>query len=460
MASLRTASWLALLIGVALAAPIGCGSDAPSGGSGSGATTSTGPGGAGGSGGGAMGGGGGLTTPTMTFEERGLAPEQIAIVVNDQDPVSLALGSYYQQARSIPEANVVTLSFDTAAVLPAGDFAPLKTQLDAALSSEIQALALTWDTPYRVDCMSVTSAFALGFDDKYCNTTGGACGATAPVAYYASDSERPFDDFGIRPAMTLAAATVEDGEALIDRGVSADGSFPMGHGYFVRTTDMARSVRWPSFLDTVASWDHPDGLAVSYVDNSDGSGSNLVEDTTGILFYFTGLANVGGIESNDYVPGAVADHLTSFGGRMPDAGGQMSVLRWLEAGATASYGTTVEPCNYTQKFPNTAVMLPHYFRGETLVEAYWKSVQWPGEGVFVGEPLARPWGSTYTIVGETMTFETTIMVPNTSYEVVSGPSADGPWTVVMDGLIVDRYGLYDFTVPEATEPYYLFRATP
>jgi xylose isomerase len=27
-----------------------------------------------------------------------------------------------------------------------------------------------------------------------------------------------------------------------------------------------------------------------------------------------------------------------------------------------------------------------------LIEAYWKSVAWPGQGLFVGEPLARPWG--------------------------------------------------------------------
>ena len=29
--------------------------------------------------------------------------------------------------------------------------------------------------------------------------------------------------------------------------------------------------------------------------------------------------------------------------------------------------------------------------GDTLIEAYWKSVQQPGEGIFIGEPLARPW---------------------------------------------------------------------
>jgi hypothetical protein len=27
-----------------------------------------------------------------------------------------------------------------------------------------------------------------------------------------------------------------------------------------------------------------------------------------------------------------------------------------------------------------------------LIEAYWKSVAWPGQGIFIGEPLARPFG--------------------------------------------------------------------
>ena len=34
----------------------------------------------------------------------------------------------------------------------------------------------------------------------------------------------------------------------------------------------------------------------------------------------------------------------------------------------------------------------HYATGATAIEAYWKSVAWPVEGVFVGEPLARPFG--------------------------------------------------------------------
>ena len=326
---------------------------------------------------------------------------------------------------------------------------------DGALGPEVQALALTWTRPYRVACMSATAAFALGFSDIYCNTSGMACGETALVDYFDSDSTRPFDDHGLRPTMMLAAKDVADAEALIDRGVSADGSFPGGDGYLVRTTDVARSVRWPAFISTVNAWNYPDeGLALTYIDNSGGGGSNLVEDTENILFYFTGLANVGGITSNTYVPGGVADHLTSFGGQVPDSG-QMSVARWLEAGATASYGTVVEPCNYPTKFPDTTALLPRYYRGATVVEAYWKSVAWPGEGNFVGEPLAAPWGHAPVVYEDcALTVETTALRPFWSYALEQADSPDGPWTAVLSDISVDNHKLASVVYEPVAAPYY------
>ena len=71
-------------------------------------------------------------------------------------------------------------------------------------------------------------------------------------------------------------------------------------------------------------------------------------------------------------------------------GNQMSVLEWIESGATASYGSVSEPCNHLQKFPHPQLLLLHYMQGSTALEAYWKSVAWPQQGVFVGEPLAAP----------------------------------------------------------------------
>ena len=107
------------------------------------------------------------------------------------------------------------------------------------------------------------------------------------------------------------------------------------------------------------------------------------------MFYFTGLARVRALATYTFLPGAIADHLTSAGGRLTDSK-QMSSLRWLESGATGSYGAVSEPCNFVEKFPRPNIVMERYLNGETLLEAYWKSVEWPGQGVFIGEPLARP----------------------------------------------------------------------
>jgi uncharacterized protein (TIGR03790 family) len=76
---------------------------------------------------------------------------------------------------------------------------------------------------------------------------------------------------------------------------------------------------------------------------------------------------------------------------LPDGNGQMPITDWLNAGATASYGTVEEPCNFSEKFPRATVLVSRYSQGDSLIEAYWKSVAWPGQGLFVGEPLAKPW---------------------------------------------------------------------
>lgn len=398
------------------------------------------------------------TMPIVLLPRAAIQPEELAILTNDQDPQSMAVAAYYQQARQIPAANLVTLSFPPGPSITAADFAIIKAQVDAALGPAIQGLAIAWTTPYLVDCQSLASSFALGHDPaKYCSQP---CSETAPSGYYDSASSAPFTDHGLRPAMHLAGVDAPSVYPVIDRGVAADGTFPTGVGYFVRTTDPDRSVRWPDQAATQAAWNHPGGITSEYIDNSGGMGSNFLEGETDILFYLTGLADVPQIAANTYLPGAVADHLTSYGGQIPQSG-QMSVVRWLEAGATASYGTATEPCNYPTKFPVASVLLPHYFRGETILEAYWKSVAWPGEGVFVGEPLARPWGgATITWQDLVLTIQTTQLVPNTPYDVESAATVDGPWTLVIDDLTIPDHQLASIVVPDATAAVYRLIPSP
>ena len=119
--------------------------------------------------------------------------------------------------------------------------------------------------------------------------------------------------------------------------------------------------------------------------------ADALEGKADMMFEFTGVGRVASIASNRFLDGAIADHLTSFGGALVGCE-QTTALDWLTAGATGSYGTSTEPCNYRAKFPDVGVVMAHYLTGETLVEAYWKSVLMPGQGVFVGDPLARPFG--------------------------------------------------------------------
>ncbi|MBY0444459.1 MAG: TIGR03790 family protein [Burkholderiales bacterium] len=345
-----------------------------------------------------------------------LTAAQMGVVVAEGDVLSEAIASYYQSARGIPAANIIRVKLSTGVdSISAANFATVKAEVDAKLPAGVQTTLLTWNAPSRVagSCsMSITSAMAFGFDAKYCANT---CSSTAASAYYDSESSQPWQDLKIRPAMMLGASSLSAAKALIDRGVQADNSQPIGDGYLLRTNDSNRSVRYTDYLALPSAW--AGRLQLNYLDNSAGTGSNSISGKSNLLFYFTGLSSVANLSSNQFLPGAIADHLTSYGGFLPTGNGQMPISAWLEAGATASYGTVAEPCNFTQKFSRASILIDQYYRGATLIEAYWKAVEWPGQGLFVGEPLARPFAdqASFKIVRNQYQISTRALRPNSLY---------------------------------------------
>ncbi|MCB9698565.1 MAG: TIGR03790 family protein [Alphaproteobacteria bacterium] len=366
----------------------------------------------------------------------GLGARQLGIVVNTDDPLSASIAQAYAEARGVPADHIVAMSLGTEPTLDPSVFAARAPALDE-LPDETQALLLTFSAPYRIGCMGTSAAFAMGFDEAYCNTTGGTCGPTAPSGLYDTTTLAPWTDLGVRPTMMLPASDLASAEALIERGLLADDSFPSGEVHLVRTPDEARSTRWPDYPGTVDLFDPAEGLAISYDDLSDGSG--WLEGAQGVLGYETGLATVGGLDTLGFRPGALADHLTSFGGVLDGSAGQMPITAWLEAGATASYGTAHEPCNYAEKFPVASVLWPTWFRGATAVEALWRSVAWPGEGNFVGDPLARPFGHRVRRDGGELEILTTWMRP-AAVRLEGANAPDGPWKAVGERIEVgDRY---------------------
>ena len=305
-------------------------------------------------------------------------------MINTADPYSVAVGEFYVRARKLSPTQVMRVQLPVKATLTPEEFNTFAAAVEARFGSTVQALALAWTLPYAVNCNSITGALALGYDAGLCART---CSPSKRSPYFDTATARPYRDLKLRPAMLLAAPDVAAAKAMILRGVAADGSLGLRGGlpvnaYFVTTDDKARSARSPYFP--------PAGPLRRVGVDVHVEATQAIENAQRVLIYQTGLTRVDKLATLTWVPGALADHLTSFGGQLDGASGQMSILDWIASGATASYGTVSEPCAHPQKFPHPQVLLLNYLQGVSALEAYWKSVAWPQQGVFIGEPLAAP----------------------------------------------------------------------
>lgn len=313
-----------------------------------------------------------------------ITAKELGLVINSADPYSVEVGEFYARARHLEPAQVLRVQLPVKATLTPEEFDAFSAAVAAHFGSETQALALAWVQPYAVNCNSITGALALGYDAQLCSQS---CAPSRRSPYFNNATARPYRDLGFRPSMLLAAANVAQAKAMIRRGVDSDHSLglrgaPPVNAYFVTTPDKARSVRTIYFP--------PAGLIPRVGVEVHLESTRALANVDRVLLYETGAVRVGKLDTVHWVPGALADHLTSTGGQLIGGGGQMSILEWISSGATASYGTVSEPCSHPQKFPQPQVLLLNYVQGSSALEAYWKSVAWPQQGVFVGEPLAAP----------------------------------------------------------------------
>lgn len=311
-----------------------------------------------------------------------LTAKNVAVVVNAQDTNSLAIGDYYLNARNIPKKNLITVDVSPhAPMLTEAEFKALREQIYASIDDEIQVIVLAWTKPYAVHCNSITAAVTLGYQAKQCED---GCSVGIKNPYFNSPSRQPYKDFNMRLAILLPTDSIEVAKNIIDKGVLSSFRISESTAYFLKTSDDARSKPREQFFPRDLTKIESKKLSIRTIK------ADSIRDKKDIMFYFTGMVSVPHLETLNFMPGAVADHLTSGGGVLV-GGGQMSSLKWLEAGATGTYGSVSEPCNYWQKFPNPAVLLNHYLAGESLIESYWKSVYWPTQGLIIGEPLATPY---------------------------------------------------------------------
>jgi len=325
----------------------------------------------------------------------------VIVVVNQNSTNSVQLGNDYCEERGVPPQNLLRLTNWTGGSInwsPA-DFTndllnPLLAMIASrGLTNQAQFVLLSMDIPYRVtdgnDQNSTTSALFYGFKTNTAPVSGlASCSLPDATSNSYAYSELPFrqalpNTASTRSflAMMLTGTNLADAENTLSNGVVGDDTYPTQTVWLAKTDDPARNVRFVEFDNAVFENQVAGNYAVTRTNTDSTSFTNIF----GLL---TGLANFS-LETNTFSPGSMGDSLTSYGGYILENSGQTPLLAFLEAGAAGSYGTVVEPCNYTQKFPDPV----DYFyqtRGFSLAESYYQSVLNPFEGLLVGEPLSAP----------------------------------------------------------------------
>jgi hypothetical protein len=348
----------------------------------------------------------------------GAGPEDLMIIVDPGSADALHIANHYIAERGLPDANVL---FMTPGATDHQTF--VDTRLSAlfgelegrGLDETIDYILVAPGGDYRMDISStipdacfpvshfaVASGYTMAFIAD--EVLGGVPVTTINRYFSPSSTHRAFDSSitwsGGNPSTTANARRYFIGAMLgytgprgnttrelidmIERSAQADGSFPAGTFYFMdNQNDPARNVRVNQFGPAVTALSGL-GFTGEIIQGTLPFGRH---DALGIMTGFAGVDIQGA--NMTILPGAFADHLTSFAGHF-GTGSQTKMSRWIARGASGSLGAVEEPCNYDGKFPR-AQLHSTYVKGATLGESYFRSALYvPFQMLLYGDPLTRP----------------------------------------------------------------------
>ena len=249
--------------------------------------------------------------------------------------------------------------------------------LDDPLLSDIQSDPLFSGVVQRVPDEAFEFAPTIAFRNRY------QYGPNGMLNNYKGQGNRFF-------LSTVLAVTRNYGnteqEALdqLRRTILADGTDPKGSFYFTTSEDVRTRTRKPNF-DFAITRLKKMGYGAEVVSG------NLPVGKRRVLGATIGTPSFNWLQSGSrFVPGAIGDNLTSYGGRIPFQS-QTKLTEFLANGAAGGAGTVTEPFALQAKFPHPMIHV-HYTRGCTLAEAFYQSVSGPSQLLIVGDPLCRPFG--------------------------------------------------------------------
>ncbi len=341
----------------------------------------------------------------------GLGAHELLVIANRNDPVSVRIARHYMHQRHVPRQNLVLLN-----ILPDDDGNYLSIGRDAftkqiwepvcrAISQRNLEHVLAWvfstHIPFRVDSSPPVSVQGLVFvrnrnlsHDEIARAVYASplfVGPSRPddvllpprSIQIAAKSLR--DDMPI-PAMALGyigprGNTESEVMEMLEKSIAADTSSPSGSVFFVTGNDIRAQAREWQFHRVQ---DQLQKMGMDAVITN-----QLPRRAESILGIMMGTRHVEPDQIGNFIPGAVAEHLTSYGAFF-DNPSQTKISRWIAAGATGTAGTVTEPYAVWAKFLHARFYM-HYRSGYSLLESYYLSLRHPLQSFLIGDPLMRPW---------------------------------------------------------------------
>jgi hypothetical protein len=432
---------------------------------------------------------GALACPGLQRANAGGGPENVLLLVNANSESSRAVANHYVKLREIPASNVVSLDVPAEPTITVSDFRTkilepaLKAMATRELGGQIDYIVYSADFPTAVDLtgdgrppgLSLSGRFdpyaptgslnAMTFlwqmvmarDSRYVQQDKnryyrhpGFWLPTAPPALPTQSfsawrgwdaSGKATDEGGMHyylstmlGAIGRRANTLAEIVAYLEAAAKADGTKPRGTIYYVKSSDAARSgPRHGHFENAVKE------LARYHVRGEVAEGQMPLgkADVQGTMM------GVGKFEWKDagsrIQPGAICDHLTSFGGMLATPKSQTLLTEYLKHGAAGASGTVVEPLNVPNKFPHPNIHV-HYAAGCSLAEAFYQSIGWVYQVAIVGDPLCQPWANIpkVTISGVTANEKTKGTITITPTATVTGGRGIARCDLFVDGVRRDK----------------------
>jgi uncharacterized protein (TIGR03790 family) len=360
---------------------------------------------------------------TVAGPARAQSAENVAVVINDNSPVSQKIGEYYAKKRGIPGSNILHIRTEVDEVVERPVYlssieAPIGVALSAAgLQDRVLYIVLTKGIPLRINGTEQLNGTTSSVDSELTLLYRRLTGQVVPIPgridnpYFAGSRDPStlpsftHKDFDIYLVTRLDAFTVEEVIGLIDKG-----SAPVREGSIVLDQqDKLVNRTGEDWLATAADRLKAQGAEERVILETTIKGAR---DISPVLGYYSWGSNDPRNRVRKFgmgfVPGSLAATFVSSDARtfreppanwVPSddtnrstwfAGSPQSLIGDLiREGATGVAGHVAEP--YLQSTIRPEILFPAYLAGANLVEAFYAAMphlSW--QTVVVGDPLCAP----------------------------------------------------------------------